>query len=124
MNKTIHHTSQTIKVPGVHNPILVGSITHCKGYGNYTRIYCKGLERPIVASRTLKLFENQLPDFLRANKSTLINHRYIVSVDRHPDGLMELAIENDSPVAVSRRRKQGIWDKLILLRKQSSYLPD
>mgnify|MGYP001811104923 CR=1 FL=1 len=73
MNEHSYPTDQTIKIPGVTKPIPIGSITHCKGDGNYTRVYLQGLQKPIIATQTLKLFESQLPNFLRVSKSTLIS---------------------------------------------------
>jgi len=110
---------QTIKIPGISKPIPVEQITHFEGYGNYTRVYCQGAKNPIVATQTLKLFEDQLPDFLRANKSTLINHRHIKGVDRLTGRSMELMLDNNSSVVVARRRVQQIRVKLASLRAQS-----
>jgi DNA-binding LytR/AlgR family response regulator len=118
MNKQTHQTDQTIKIPGVVKPIPIGLITHCKGYGNYTLIYRLGEKYPIVSSWTLKLFEKQLPSFLRANKSTLINHRHIMSIERLDGRSLEFMLANDAPVMVARRRVQGIRAKLAQLQNQ------
>ncbi|QHV96974.1 LytR/AlgR family response regulator transcription factor [Spirosoma endbachense] len=119
MSKSAHPKNETIKIPGIQKPIPVCLITHCKGYGNYTRIYCQGAKSPIVSSQTLKLFEDRLPSFLRANKSTLINYRHIVGVDRLDGRSMELMLANDAPIPVARRRLQRIRDKLALLKVPS-----
>jgi DNA-binding LytR/AlgR family response regulator len=120
MNEHSYPNDQTIKIPGVTKPVPIGSITHCKGDGNYTRVYLQGLQKPIIATQTLKLFESQLPNFLRVSKSTLINHQYIESIDRQPGGILELYMTNASSVAVSRRRKQDIWNKLNQLTQFSA----
>ncbi|NEU70182.1 LytTR family transcriptional regulator [Spirosoma agri] len=113
MNAPSHPLSQFVKIPGIATPIPVESISHFEGFGNYSRLFFVGKTRPIVASQTLKLFELQLPGFLRVSKSYLVNPLHITALDRQDGRTLELTLDNQASVLVARRRVEHIRTQLI-----------
>jgi DNA-binding LytR/AlgR family response regulator len=79
-------------------------ITRLEGRGNYTAIYLKGKTYPLIVSRTLKFFEDILTDFIRINKSTMINPRFIKKVIRGDTKTVSLLLSDDVLKLTSRRR--------------------
>lgn len=86
-----HNTGNETIVP-------IHTITHCKADNNYTRI-CLTDKRPIIASKTLKHYEEVLEKhgFVRVSRGILINPDYcIIKLDKKnaafiqmPDGSFE-----------------------------------
>lgn len=79
-------------------------IIRLEGRGNYTAVYLKGKTYPLIVSRTLKFFEDQLTDFIRINKSTLINPTYIHKVIRGDTKTVALLLSDGVLKLTSRRR--------------------
>lgn len=80
-------------------------IIRCEGDDNYTRFYFLN-EKTLIASRTLKEFEEILSDyhFVRVHKSHLVNMSYVDRFDR--EGLIWL--NNGNAIPVSRRKRQYV----------------
>lgn len=87
----------------------IRKIIRLEGEGNYSRIYFEN-EKPLLASRTLKDFEEILAPhgFIRAHRSHLINKRFVQSVLF--DGFIEMA--DQSKIEISRRRKDMVMQQL------------
>lgn len=87
----------------------IKKIIRLEGEGNYTRIYFEK-EKPLLASRTLKDFEEILSPhgFIRAHRSHLINKRFVESVLF--DGYIQM--QDQSKIEISRRRKEIVMQQL------------
>jgi two-component system, LytTR family, response regulator len=83
----------------------VNEIVHLEANSNYTNIYFSNKSK-ILASRTLKDFEELLPEnvFFRTHHSHLINLNYIKRYIKGDGGQIEL--QNGNYVEVSRRKKE------------------
>lgn len=85
-------------------------IVRCEALGNYTRLYIKD-KRCILASRTLKEYEDILPAgvFLRVHRTHLVNTDYITSYSRD----YELRMIDGAEIPVSRRRWDAVKQALL-----------
>ncbi len=83
----------------------INDIIHLEANSNYTYIYLVNKTK-ITASKTLKEFEELLPDdiFFRTHHSHLINLNYIKRYIKGDGGQIEL--QNGTYVDVSRRKKE------------------
>lgn len=90
-----------------YNP---NEIIRCEAVGNYTRLYIDG-KKNIVASRTLKEYEDMLSDqqFLRVHRGHLVNIKYIVSYATGHD----LTMTDGAEIPVSRRKWESIKQQLL-----------
>ncbi len=86
-------------------------IIRCEAISNYTKFFLRD-KKPVITSRTLKEYEELLADqhFLRVHRAHLVNQKYIVSFSRDH----ELKMDDGSLVQVSRRKWDGIKEKLNL----------
>jgi len=87
----------------------IKKIIRLEGEGNYTNIFFEK-EKPLLASRTLKDFEEILASygFIRVHRSHLINKRFVNSVLF--DGSVDMA--DGSKIEISRRRKEAVMQQL------------
>jgi two-component system LytT family response regulator len=111
--QTKDHSSQKLMVPdreGMHFIELSG-ISYCLADGNYTYITLKNGKK-IHSSKTLKEFEDLLPDslFFRIHNSTIINLNLVKKFIKGDGGFVQL--EDDSIHEVSRRKKQELLQRL------------
>ncbi len=83
----------------------INDIIHLEANSNYTNIYFSNTTK-IIASKTLKEFEELLPDdiFFRTHHSHLINLNFIKRYIKGDGGQIEL--QNGRYVDVSRRKKE------------------
>jgi len=83
----------------------INDIIHLEAQSNYTFIHFSGKPR-ITASKTLKEFEEILPDdiFFRTHHSHLINLNYIKRYIKGDGGQIEM--QNGTYIDVSRRKKE------------------
>jgi len=85
------------------NFIDIDAITHIQCDGYITTIYLTN-DKPIVVSKLLKLFENELIEhgFIRANNNTVVNPRHIKGIYTTSCGKnVEI---NNIHIKISRRR--------------------
>ena len=82
----------------------ISDVAHLEANSNYTNIYLSNKTK-IVASKTLKEFEDILPEsiFFRTHHSHIINLNYIKRYIKGDGGQIEL--QNGNYVDVSRRKK-------------------
>ena len=69
-----------VHIPGYRHLQDSNLIHRLDGDGNYTRVTLVGQERPLLVAQTLTYFEEQLPHFIRASKSTMIHPAAIEGV--------------------------------------------
>jgi two-component system LytT family response regulator len=99
-----------IAIPTIEGFELI-SIEHiilCEADDNYTYLILKD-KRKLVASRTLKVIEEQLldfPNFIRVHNSFIVNLNEVVRYVRGEGGY--LIMSNNSTVNVSRSRKEAL----------------
>jgi two-component system LytT family response regulator len=109
-------TSPKIGLPvGDHvEYVPVDSIIRCKGEGNYTRFIFPD-RKAILVAKTLVEFEELLADhgFIRVHKTHLVNLKYVTAFIRDNSG--SLILSNGDEVAISRRRKDRVRERLKLL---------
>lgn len=102
-----------IPVPDADGIELVpwNEIIYCKSDSNYCELNLTG-NRRIVASKTLKYFESNLPSnqFYRVHKSYLVNLYHIKKYLKRDGG--ELVLSNNAILPVSRNHREAIL-KLI-----------
>jgi two-component system, LytTR family, response regulator len=112
-NTTNQTVSGKIPVPDADGIELISwdEIIYCKSDSNYCELNLTG-NRRIVASKTLKYFESNLPStqFCRVHKSYLVNLHHIKKYLRRDGG--ELVMSDNKILPVSRNHREEIL-KLI-----------
>jgi two-component system LytT family response regulator len=88
LSRSFEHPSEKLPVYlyGKWEMILLEHITYIQANGSYSNIYVLHNTKPLVASRPIKYFEQKLgqnKDFVRIQKSYLINKKYVMSVSRN-----------------------------------------
>lgn len=93
--------------------LTISTIVYCRGDGNYTKIFQLNEEKPILSSKTLKYFEDLLPQaiFFRAHKSTLLNLNLVKEYNK-TDGNTAIMV-NGEQLEVSERNKKKFRDRLL-----------
>jgi two-component system LytT family response regulator len=96
---------------GVHF-FLVDDILRLEADRSYTHIHLLK-QRPFIASRTLKHFEDMLEEFrfVRTHKSHLVNARHISRVANNHDSVI---LTDGTEVEISRRKKEEVLQYLQL----------
>lgn len=94
------------------NAVHIGGYEHakpeeivlCKGDSNYTHVHFTN-GRKLTVATTLKILQERLAaqDFVRVNRSGLINKDHIVSYDRD-----EITLTNGTVLPIARRRRRAV----------------
>jgi two-component system LytT family response regulator len=86
----------------------VNEILYCQADGNYTRIYLKKKEKPIVISKQIGFLEQTLASygFIRPHNSFLTNLNYVESFVKANGGSLRLF--NGVEIPIARNRKEEI----------------
>ena len=94
--------------------VEVERIIRCQGESNYTHIYFEG-KKPLLVAKTLVEFEDLLREynFVRVHKTHLVNLKHVSAYSRNDGG--RIILSNGDEVAVSRRRKELVKEKLRLI---------
>lgn len=84
----------------------ISNIIRCQSEGNYTHIFIKNLNQPILVSKTLKFFDELLSSngFFRIHNSHLINLDYISKYTKGKGGYVTMT--DNTKLEVSIRRKE------------------
>ncbi len=103
-SKTEEHRTIAINESNKVLYMPVKEVVKLKGDGNYTVFYLQD-GREITASKTLKKFQELLPDtlFFRVHQSYLINVDYVKEYRKEDGGYVIL--KDNSQIGLSRRRK-------------------
>jgi DNA-binding LytR/AlgR family response regulator len=99
-------------IPGYRHSQNTHLIIRLEGNGNYTIVHLKNESKPLIACQTLKYFQDQLPEFVRVSKSSLINPVEIDKIIRHGTKKMYLQLTDSVRVTVSRGRISEIVTRL------------
>ncbi|GAB3688868.1 hypothetical protein GCM10027592_04470 [Spirosoma flavus] len=94
--------------------VSVKSIEYFESEGNYTYVHLKG-ERPILIAKTLLRFAEQLPEFIRIHKGTLVNPSHIVEHRPQKGGMMEVYLSGERSLTVARRRANEFKQQLSMV---------
>lgn len=96
--------------PALQYPEL---ITHLSGANNYCWLHFRNGEKKLLA-KPISYLECELPGFIRAHKTVLINPEYVKSLHQPPRQKMagEIQLNNGLSFPVSRRRWNQVVDAL------------
>ncbi|WP_083928280.1 LytTR family DNA-binding domain-containing protein [Spirosoma panaciterrae] len=117
LQRPIGSRANQIRLPGIDRPIAHSSIIRLMGFGNYTWVYLAEPAKPVLITQTLKWFENQLADFVRVHKSEMINPLFVQSITNPNNATLEVCLTNGYIARISRRRIQGVINKLALANR-------
>lgn len=94
--------------------MLISSIVRIEGSSNYSKIFFAGKLYPLLASKVLRWFEDNLYDktFIRTHKSHLVNRQYI---EKLCGNTYQVELRSGETVAVSKRKYTAV--KKILTAK-------
>ncbi|MCC5924604.1 MAG: response regulator transcription factor [Crocinitomicaceae bacterium] len=89
--------------------VELDNIIYLKADGNYTHIFLLEGNKDILIAKTLKYFEDTLPEdcFLRVHQSYLVNTKHIKKLQGY-----RLSMLNEHSVEISRRKKPIIMNIL------------
>ncbi|NID09074.1 LytTR family DNA-binding domain-containing protein [Fibrivirga algicola] len=120
-------------VPGYRYLQDAALIAHCEGANNYALLHLTKLERPLLVNattflltthnaplmvtRTLKYFEEQLPHFIRISKSLLVNPLYMDKIVAVKGRSMQVHMLDGTILNGSRRRILETTDKFTLYQE-------
>ncbi len=93
--------------------VNLSNIIYCVADVNYTNIYLLNNEKPILSSKSLKYYEELLPDsvFFRIHKSSIINLNMINTYTKSLGNTVEMI--NGVQLEVSERKKTAFSNKLL-----------
>lgn len=113
VNKKIAIPSIKSSING-YDFIPIDSIMYCIAEGNFTYIHLSNQQKPVLASRALKVIEEWLPkvNFFRPHTSHLINRNFIKSYVRGAGGY--LIMEDGNNLNVARSKKVSLLNWLGL----------
>ena len=94
--------------------VRIADITLMESEGNYTRLHFAG-NAPLIY-RSLTAIEEKLnpASFFRANRSQIVNLRWIDDVRTEIEGRLVVALKNGKQVEVSRRQSRRLRELLSL----------
>ncbi|GAB3772028.1 hypothetical protein GCM10028818_11670 [Spirosoma horti] len=99
-------------IPGYRDPQNTQRMIRLEGNGNYTIIHFADSSKILMVAQTLRYFEEQIPDFIRVNKSALVNPAYVEELIRTGPKTMILRLNDGIELLVSRRRINDVMMKL------------
>ncbi len=94
--------------------VPVNKIIRLEAHSNYTRFYVKDQQDLIIASKTLKYYQEKLEDqqFIRPHQSHLVNLAYIANYSTQNGGC--LILKDQTKIEISRRKKRAVLNKLLI----------
>ncbi len=102
----------SLSIPHPQNAVHIGGYEHaqpeeivlCKGDSNYTHVHFTN-GRKLTVATTLKIIQERLAaqDFVRVNRSGLINKDHIARYDRD-----EITLTNGTVLPIARRRRRAV----------------
>jgi len=97
--------------------IYISNIIYLEATGNYTYIYLSD-EKPLLASKTLKEFEDILPtdQFFRIHNASLVNVSAIKKYNKGEGG--QVVLTNGTLLDVARRRKEELMQLLLRVSRK------
>ena len=81
--------------------------------GNYARLHF-GENRPLIL-RSLQTLQARLDEhFFRANRSQIVNLRWITRMELEVDGAVRAVLKDGTEVIFSRRQSQALKERMAL----------
>ena len=92
--------------------VHLDEVVHCESDNNYTSVFLRGTNVPVVVSKGIMIFEEALSSkgFIRIHQSHLVNKKHIKQYLRGEGG--EVLMSNGRNLPVSRRMKPALMDAL------------
>lgn len=121
--------NKTATVKGLYLPInnkkqfvLIKNIVRLEANSNYTNFYIDKMRKPIVTSKSLKNYVEQLstPQFIRVHRSHLINANFIQSINLTAG--KSLTLNDGIRINISRRKLTTVKQLLKKYRYLHSHL--
>ncbi|MBO0946966.1 LytTR family DNA-binding domain-containing protein [Fibrella forsythiae] len=126
-------------IPGYPDIVNPEFIVRFEGTGNYTLLYLETFAaarrvnlimlslmqggKPLMVSKTLKYFEQQLPGFIRVSKAALINPLYMEKTVTTSSKAMQVVLLDGTRIVVSRRRIDHTLEQFALYRAAVAPVP-
>ncbi|MEM9261314.1 MAG: LytTR family DNA-binding domain-containing protein, partial [Bacteroidota bacterium] len=87
--------------------VYISEIMYCLADGSYTHFHFKSGEE-LVVSKNLKYYENLLDGygFIRCHNTTLVNLRYVKTIERSSGGA--IVMEDNRSLPVSKLKRQEL----------------
>ncbi|GAA4464340.1 hypothetical protein GCM10023189_43460 [Nibrella saemangeumensis] len=104
----------TIYLIGYKRNVDTDTIIWIEGYGNYTKVHFLSGETSLI-TQTLKWFERNLGNFIRINKSALVNPLHIDWLEQPSPNHAAICLFNGIELILSRRRIKPIVARLKTL---------
>ncbi len=104
-----------LSVSKLHRTICLNNIIRLEAASSYTLLYVNGIPKPIIKSKPLKYYSNQLGtnQFIRVHQSHLINKKYIQSYRFKSSPSVTLI--DGSTINISRRKLSSIKREFLIL---------
>jgi len=106
--KTADKKQLRLKIDDTTHLVKFENIIRLQAQGNYTMFYLNNRTKPVISSRTLKFYRNQLDEkqFIRAHRSHLINRNFIENIT-NKNG-KHVILKDGTAIKVSRRRAKEL----------------
>jgi two-component system LytT family response regulator len=106
----MQHSIRLNTTSGPHE-LLISTIVRIEGSSSYSKIFFAGKLYPLLASKVLHWFEDNLYDksFIRTHKSHLVNRQYIQKFCRDTS---RVELCSGETIAVSKRKYSEVKKKL------------
>lgn len=101
-----------VVIPAYRHIQDINQIIRLEGRGNYSLVYVRNISSPLMVSRTLKYFEDRFTNFIRINKSSLINPDYIDQLIRKDAKTVAVSLNDGLTIVASRRRASDLLVRL------------
>jgi len=106
--KKARKKSIRLKIENAYERVKFDDIIRLEGQSNYTLLYLKHKRRPVLASKTLKWYSNQLDDtqFIRLHRSHVVNRNFIKKVIAKNEKYVVL--KDGTRIKVARRKAKCV----------------
>jgi len=89
----------------------VQSVVWIQGSDNYARLHFQNGQQ-FLATRTLKWFEHQLPQFIRLRKSVLVTPAHVTRCQREHSRAILVTVRTGMAFPVARRRVVSVTESV------------
>lgn len=114
-----HHSTIVLQEGGATYPVEVEKIMYIEGQRKQQAVHVEGRDAPIMATRTMMEFEEELADegFIRIHKGYLVNYRYIQVIEGG-----DAVLSDGERLPVSRRKEHEVKDRLLDLVQSNNHM--
>lgn len=110
-----------LKIDKVTQGILSSEIVRLEACSNYTKIYLANRIKPILTSKTLKFYADQLHDmlFIRPHQSHIVNCDFIQKTELKPQPY--LLLKNGIKICIARRRMKAFKNRRLITQPKQPF---